>query len=164
MSCLARSKMFTRKLWLNHKEERRMDEIQLKTLKRKRPKVVPYSTRTVVVLGMLYPGKWKCRGNHLWSNGALEIERIGDRFYRTDSMTQIPFPEKRKRNHFIHTILDEVLGGTWERIDELTWKSDDHDFHVYRSHKYNGKKTAYRRSDTREIVYEANGYRFYRKG
>lgn len=72
-----------------------------------------------------------------------------------------------KRTHFITKVLEDKFGGEWKKIDWGTrwrWVSDQHDFFVYATteHKNGEHKQAYRRFDTKEIVFRSGGYRFYR--
>lgn len=53
-------------------------------------------------------------------------------------------------------ILEEQLGGKWRLAGVMDrWFSDDFDFAVYRSSKWDGRTAhmVYRRTDTNEVVY-----------
>ena len=70
--------------------------------------------------------------------------------------------KRKKRTHFIYKILEDKLGGKWTKHKRLNrWYSDDHDFWVYRTGWWDStnRKTraAYRRFDTKEIVFESDG-------
>lgn len=122
--------------------------------------VVPASTKTIQILRMLFPGKWRVAGGPQWKGPEFEVYRIGDRFYRTDTQLEITMPKRQKRNHFIADVLAKKFGGKWTRhADPLFWDSPDHDFIVHRSMAKG--KPVYRRQDTHEVVYEVTSDRFY---
>lgn len=124
---------------------------------------VPASTRIINILRMLFPGEWKLHGNAYWEGPDFNVFKREGKYYRSDTELEIVFPARKKRNHFIVDILKEKLGGEWTRYSEpepICWRSPDHDFIIYIS-SYLGR-TAYRRSDTRKVVYKATSNRFYK--
>jgi hypothetical protein len=70
--------------------------------------------------------------------------------------------KRKKRTHFIHKILEDKFGGKWTKHKRLPrWYSDDHNFWVYRTGRWDkekhGTQAVYRRFDTKEIVFESDG-------
>ena len=128
--------------------------------------VVYQSLKAIDGLRRLYPGDWKYTGRDVWSGDKFQVRRINGKFIRSDTGKEIKiYPKRKKRSHFIHKILEEKFGGKWSKVDSQRfsrWKSEDHPFWVYATgYMEDGRfRRAYRRNDTKEIVYASDGRKF----
>lgn len=130
------------------------------------------STKLIDWLRSEYPGRWVYVGGgnqrYVWTGEHFSVIREKGQLTRTDTGEVLTLPKAKERSHFIHRILEEKLGGKWERhpcIDgqgskesgRAEWVCPWHDFKVYTSSESEGKvnRRVYRRSDTREVVYRS---------
>ena len=116
-------------------------------------------------------GRWRCCGGKYWRGEHFNVLPTKEIFVREDTGEELDLQLiKPRRNHFIHKILEDKLGGKWVKAQHkdkgyTEWHSDEHTFHIYQSNKYIKEEkqshTAYRRSDTKEVVILASGLKFY---
>ena len=109
-------------------------------------------------------GHWEWGGS-CWIGEHFNVMKTNEIYIRDDTGETLDLPQyKPSRTHFIENILKDKLGGKWTKEDD-EWYSDSHSFYIYKSSilsKETGiRHVAYRRSDNKEIVYVADGRKFY---